>query len=614
MINIDPSNPVVFITIGSCGNFSAMLEGEINNYFRGAGFIKVPHSFDDSFVKAESERVWRGFLSDGAAKNGIPRVNFFVNADSTAFALPEILELTDKYFQALYPAGSLFDIYCLVDDSNLLTQAENKREIMQMLDSVQSESVRVYLLSNLSSNNTLSPMNATAETAALLALFKNCTPLGYVAEADSTRYNEFFILENCGQSGNFLTAASIILSVPQDALKALILAEILLFTGNDNTKPLPAPFFGQPKQEKSMDYLMGMAVPKFDTNDKLTREQWLARLFGNRLEMLDKTEQAAPSQPNFNEETKAATQTSLYNALKNTAAGGIIYAAASESLEAERNELQHLNQRLESWLTAMPNLDKSSPEAATRKLSPLFNQELFPYVLAHEFLKKKQEISYISEKIEILKQRLNAISQLNKTLLTYQSEVFAALEACDMQIVKLDEAFRAFSKGLPTDIFRRKIKAFIATNSAEMEKLAAEMTASLLAGAFPDFIARLDAHIEKKILPLFNLPIAEILQELTRHDSDIAIAISDWVHDNIRYSVRLKTGYAKLYTEANLFLPADIDSAAIKRHYEARGFSRINLFAKQNAGRIAVLYHAGAFDVNELYYMHLEGEQNEMHN
>lgn len=627
------SNPVVYITLGQCSDFKPTLSDALGYYTKGAEYISVSSNFDDAFVKSEVGRVWQTFLKSEIGNADIVRVNFFIYANETALSLPSLISCTEKYFSTLYPSGILADVYCLLDDANLLTSTDRKN-VMDMLCELQSEGRRVYLLSNLTSTNTFAPPELAAQTAALLTVFKDCEPNVFIAEADAARYNEFFFLENCAKRhGKFLTAGSVILSVPRDALKALIMAEIFMYgeTGEDGeATPLSEPEFPPKKFARSLEYLCGLAVPDVNLNDPLTRGQWLVRLFGARLGLLKNDAPPVDAEGTIKAEAPInddiftfPTTANLYELSRH--AKGYYNQTALEAVEAAKGELLLAQEKYKVWADKKPVLRKGTPESATRKLSPIHTQNLFPYVLVAEYLRRQFEMQHLSEKIQTFENRQNYIAQFGEKIQSYREEVQEAIAECNTQISELDEAFSAFNKRTRKrgnqqfntesnsktvmDYFRRQFKEYAVNHESEIKDLAADMTNSLYSGKFADFKTRLSDYVENTILaePEFNRPITDILKELVSGD-DIAAALSDWVSQYKNLNIRLKTGYASLYTEANLFMPAELSpehAAAhdVKKHYEGRGLGRMNIFANEGANRVAVLYHAGAFDLDDLYYM-----------
>ncbi|MCL1884464.1 MAG: hypothetical protein FWF81_12045 [Defluviitaleaceae bacterium] len=602
------NTPVVFFTLGTCREFQPILMDALEYYIDGAGYVQVPEDFNDAYVKSEIGRVWQEFLNS-ASKADILRANFFIKADETAFALPNLIVSAEKYFTALYPAGILIDVYCLPDDANLLENAECRKDVFNMLREIQGEGLCVYLLSNLTSVNIFVPNEYTAQTAALLTLFKNFSPTLHVTEADASRYNEFFFLENCAtRNGCFLTAGSVILSVPQNALKSLIMAEILSYGERDldktEPKPLKPPNFPPKIPEKTMDYLYNIAIPDYSQSDKLTRNQWISRLFGQRLEQIIN---------DYDREFCAATEEGIfpdglnfYELLRHTSEGGFFDKMISDEIDHTTDEMNLAEEKCNIWLGKMPIFAKHSPESATRRLSPLKNQDLFPYIIASGYIKRRFEIQNISEKISVLEQRKRLIAKFNKKLKRHLTEVKTVTNDCYEKSAELDEVFAAFTERKnqnASDFFRKKFAEYAVANKSEIKDLSEEMTNSLRNGEFLEYKKRLDDFIEKNILPEehFTQPIMEILQELSGGEA-LSAALGEWVYRCIHLGIRLKTGYTKLHTEANLFMPKSNAAFEVKKSYETRGLGRMNLFAKENTNRVAVMYHAGAFGLDELYY------------
>jgi hypothetical protein len=283
-----------------------------------------------------------------------------------------------------------------------------------------------------------------------------------------------------------------------------------------------------------------------------------------------------------------------------------VYAAdIFDAIEDARTELRDAENRLDAWLSARPDFSKNAPEAATRRLSPLQSQSLFPYVLAGEFIKKQSNLQHIKEKIHVLERRQRVITRYKKKKKKLREEVDTAVLAQENQIFHLNETFRAFTEGrnnVPADYFRKKFREYVAANRDKIENLSREMTEALLGGEFLEFQKRLAAFVEINILPApqFSESIATVLQELTGGE-EISDALGEWVSQHLHFSVRLKTGYAKLYTEANLFMPEAKTAFEVKKQYEARGLGRMNLFISDGSGNLAVLYHAGAFALEELF-------------
>lgn len=603
------SNPVVFFTLGNSAGFAQVLSSAIEGYVQGAGFIAVPEEFDDELIRAEVGRVWREFLASGVGKSEIIRANFLINADESAYFLPGLLAYAERFFSTLYPGGVLVDVYCLMNDTDLLTDA--RRHIMQMLKGVRETAERVYLLSNVT--NAVLPPEAMAQTVALLMLFKDCTPGVYAPGADASRYNEFYFLDNCAaRSGDFLTAGSLTLEVPREALKALIVCEVLEYGCNAISgaakpedrpeNPAPNPDLPPKKPVKSMEFLYGLAVPEFNTKDPLTRGMWLSKLFGQRLGKIAADYTMAETEITASPEIKDVYELSRQ-------AGEAENASAA--LATAEDELQRREENFSAWLGDRPDFRKSSPEAAVRKLSPIQTQQMFPYVLAAEFLKKSAEIQFAKEKVKVMRRRQQTTERFQEKLGGHISETQEAVAERTEQIAVLDEKFAAFTENTrpATEYFRTKFAEFAEVNREVMQKLSKKMAEDLVSGCLPEFISRLEESIEANILraPQFSEPISVLLRQLVGGEN-ISAAITEWITRQIPHGIRLKTGYAQLYSEANFVFPDAKIAFEVKKIFETRGLGRMNIFpmAQRGVSKLAVMYHAGAFDASELFYVNAE--------
>jgi hypothetical protein len=601
------SNPVVFIALGEACKFLPPLQNALDYYVNGAAFVKIPSQFDELFIKSEAARVWHDFLKSGVGKADIVRLNIFICTENSAFDLPHLLNCAYKNFAQLYPAGVFIDIYCLADDVNLLEN--DKNEVLDMLNHLEGDGLKVYILSNLTSMNTFAREETTAETVALLTLFKDCVPKLYVTEADASRYNEFYFSQNCAtRSGNFFTAGSILLKVPRSALHSLIMAEIFDFGRDAETSenPLPAPAFPVKRPYKTVEYLSGLGVPSFNRRDPLTRRQWINRLFGERLEFIANDYEPAEilDAPAFDDLVESG-QFTIFDLQRQT---DFHLQAENEALDAATDYLRAEEEKLAGWLEKAPEMGKND----TRKLSPFQTQDMFPYTLASEYLRKLVDIQHIGEKINMLKIRKRKIEKHAKKLQNLKEELQKARQALNFD--ELNSSFAAFTENKTRDAisyFREIFKDYAAKNAAQIGDLTHDMAQSLLRGEFKAFKKRLENFVELHILTdaAFNRPVTEVLFELIDGE-DISVGLSEWVLQQRHLGIRLKTGYAGLYNEANLFMSTEYAAVSdVKKHYEERGLGRMNIFASEGASRVAVLYHAGAFSPDEMYNVVMSNEE-----
>ncbi|MCL1863812.1 MAG: hypothetical protein FWF78_09630 [Defluviitaleaceae bacterium] len=586
------NNPVVLLGLGSCHEFLPFLSDAISDYMSGVGFIKVPQDFDEDFIKKEVKRIWQEFL--GVYKADILRANFLINADDTALNLPDLIVAAEKFFSPLYPAGILGDVYCLFDDSNLTD--ETRKSAIAMLDEIKGEGLNIYLLSNLTSTASFIQKETIAQTMAMLTLFKNSSQSLNVAEADASRYSEMFFLKNCAaRNGDFLTAGSVKLNIPQDALKSLLMAEILKYDIQNQPPQLKTPEFPPKHPTKTMEYLYGIAIPDANYADPLTRGQWIKRCFGLKLDSLDNDWDEA----DFKEENIAPQATSIYDLLRCTSEGGFFEKTARENTENAIAVLHSEEEKCKNWLAKPPERD----EYITRRLSPLKSQELLPYNIAHEYLRKQNDIKHIKDKIKIMERQRRKISVYHKKLCRYESEINKTISEQEKKAEEINKMFEGFCNNA-LSYFQEKFISYATSHKTQIEDLHREMMEYFDKNDFSGFKKRLMDFIEKNIITSqeFSRPIMEILQELIG-DEPPAEALSEWVAQNNHLGIRLKTGYAKLHTEANLYVPS-AQAFETKKCYEQRGQGRMNLFSIENASEshVSALYHAGAFNLDELYW------------
>ena len=571
------SNPVVFFTYGI--DFSSMLRVALNSYVENTEHIHVSNNYSDEFLKSEIERVWQNFLQTSMRKSDIIRANFIFS--ETASELSSFIRNVEKFLLSLYPAGVLIDLFFLIENTGLPT--ENRKFVLDSLENITRDGL--YLLSDLTSANNIVSRENIAQTIALLTLFKDCENTNL---SDADRFNELFFLKNCNsRNDNFLTAGSAKLFVPNNSLKALIAEEILKYEPKIEIEMPAEPKFPSKRTPKSLEFLCGIAIPDANYNDPLTREQWILRLFGRRLEKIFSEHREPVPDDDFN-----PTAQNFYSLLRNTSDDGMFFLAANNAILTAKENLRILNENFVGWLEKIPERRTN-----VRKISPILSQDLFPFTLAEEFFRKKFEIEHAEKKIEILERRLSLIVKFHGKLQQYKEEIDAAEMDLQQKISEIDTVFQVFSD-IASDYFRKKFSEYAETNPSDINRLHESMFASFRENNFAEFLSRLDSHIEEIILPKFSEPIVETLKNLTKNFPE---ALCEWIFQHNHIGIKLRTGYSKLYFETNLVMQ-NVDIFEIKKCYERRGLGRMNLFVGEQTNHIAVLYHAGAFDADEFYY------------
>jgi len=592
-----PNNPVVFISLGVAEN--VMRHIKLVN--EGIAFLHFSISATEDDTKKEIGRIWRKFLQEGNNSSDMIRINYVIETDEAALQLPIVRRLTEKHLNALYPAGVLTDIYCLIDEDRLLDKIDYRKEVIDILH--EEQEANIYILSNLNSKNILQPKESAAKTIGLLTLFKDFTPDVYVTGADASRYNEFYFTDNCYAKGSkFLTASSIDITVPIRGLISLLAAEILSL-GKDgsinNGTNLDESLFNTAQISQgavpSLQFLYGLAVPETSTAG-LTVQELLNTLFGTRLESL--------ATPPVDEETPLPclieSQLNFFDALRITSEDGLYPNIVRETLETEQTRYDYLNESFSIWLDSVPDRNN----AKKRKLSPYTTQNTLAYDLAQLYLIKKSEIAESAAIISALSNKLEQIKKTHAILSTISLDLFHVVDELRSEAVILDDTFAPFTKDA-SSYFSALFKTFVKENEHDILELSGKLIPALMSGNLTEHLTLVEKYIQEVILvsPDFNKPIMDILQDLIT-DIDITSVISNWIFDNRQWDIRLKTGYANLHTEVNIHMPPK-GAAEVKKRYEEQSLGKVNLFADTTTDSIAVLYHAGAFSLQDLYYSNL---------
>jgi hypothetical protein len=594
--------PIVFISLGAGVEFWPILAPVLREYMPRFAYIEVGAGFAQEDVKTEVNRCWHSFLAGNPQLTDAVRVTYLMGTDEASNLLPHLRQEVDACFGALYPAGVMTDIFVLLDDRDLLNEGNQRVAILHRLKEEHARTeTKIYIMSNLCSRNNFTPPADISHTIALLTLFKCRDPDTYVTPPDASRYNEHFFLENCDlRRGCFLTAGSTILSVPEDALAALILAEVLSIGAGTPVeaaprRPLATPTPYEKRPTKRMEYLQGMAIPDAGKGEVLSRKQWLSRLFGQRLASFAHEEFEDTEYDYFSELRQM--KINFYDLLRYLAPGGAYAATVDTLVENSKIDLQLAQDKYTAWLANPPDRSKNAREGAKRNLSPILSQELWPFIIAADYLAKDEELKVLEKNYELATKWQKAFTAYAAELNGHMPTLQAAILQLHTRASGLESAFAMFPS--PMEFFRERIQAFIARDMDEFISLSQAATTHLAEGTFDGFLTVLESHIRENILPAVNVHPLDVLRA-TDEDS-LSEHISDWLRGAKILNLRLATGYVNLYTEANLFFPADTLAANVKRHYEGRGQGRVNLFTQSDCDRVAVLYHAGAFDSDELY-------------
>ena len=611
------NNPVLFIFLGKAINMLDPFMDLLDEYvLDGASFISMQEHPYDEWIKDEINRVHQEFIRRSFDSNGIIRVNYIMSADY--WDLTALKETVNKYIAMLYHLEIHTDIYWLLDDASALDgRTPNRIRTMEMLDGGKLTDANIYLISNLDSNNVLLQEEDTLRTIVLLSLFKDYEPGYFPVAPDASRYNEYLFYENARASASqkrdavFLTAGCRGLQMPQKELQGFFVNILLDLkpdkwqdTGNFDIDSIICADYTQFSKIVDREYVYGLTLPEIRSSDYigLSRSAIIKRLFGKRLDGVLKiyvNESVDLSDKDLL--IKAMDNLSFYQALDILGSGGAWRTAVENAIEENGRLLQAAQENFKKWLQDEHNIKS----AGKRNLSFLVKVEDWPFVLAQKYLDKSSKVAALESFDKHLWQLLAKIDEYYTTLLDYLQTVRAAQDTLNWDTIALDTIFEQFVPNV-SDYFYSVFKKYEDIHSGSLKTLTDPMIQHLREGTFVEYVSRLATFVENELLPSMNLRFTDLLTYLEREcKGQLPLLLADWAKQGRHFSMSLKTGYVSLHTETGLFLPQSVDAASIKTNYETSGLGRMNLFVDKDAGRIDVLYHAGVFSINDLYYKDL---------
>ena len=586
------SNPVLFVMMGAAAALSGPLTRLLEGYqIKAAGCVNVPEPIKTTHIQGDIHYIQQGFLQHRYTTGGLIRVGYVLHGDA-----PKLLPLRthiEKCLLPLYPSGIITDIYWLTDETSALENDRAARAAsMQVLQNGLPEA-QIYMLSNLNSNSHHASWEEVLLTVALLTLFKDGEPREYVVSPDASRYNEFMFMQNAavGTEKPFLTAGSGRLQVPEKALRALLITALLnqLPLPKTTAPPLPIPLV-QPWTPHE-DFIYGFALSpeagRYVLNG-LTRKEVLTKFFGTRLDtVLDMNPPHCEESPDLMVLLK---NTLLFDALATIKHDGP-WAVALEAA-MEENQKKIAAAELDFGIWASTPVDIQALKTDKKRLLPFYSVPNFPYTLGAEYLARLAAL----RAYKLLQERL-------ETLLVDVFNLSEAYEERRLAVEKLRKPFEeeanalteedtpfAATKEYFMDLFTQHAHA----NAERLQLLTANLGTE-------NPLPALDRYINTRLLtdPVFVRPFTELLSSVADGRS-----LTDWAAENRHTQIRLRAGSSSLYSEANLHMPTDW-AANVKTTYEGRGHGRVNLFTDSEANRVSVLYHAGAFGADDLYYADL---------
>ena len=591
-MSVAQSNPVLFVLVGLAASLAPDLNRMLESYrLQAIDCVIVPDN-DVTHLRAEINRIQQDFLTHRYATAGLVRVGYILH-DASYFL--DLRAHVENILSPLYPSGLITDIYWLTNETSTLDEDHNNRvSTMEVLAEGLPEA-QIYMLSNLNSESHHTPWFDVLQTITMLTLFKDGEPREYAAPPDASRYNEFLFLRNADRGKPFLTAGSQQLKIPQKALHAVLLTALL--------SPLPllapeAPALNMspitPWQPEA-EYIYGLALPPESSKiitDGMTCRTIINRLFGERLNVASQMNPPLFDMPDPQVLTQSLDEYGLFEALAISSDEGLWLTVINEAIADNERAIQTAQQSLDKWLDARQDLKKMN--ADRRKFSFLHTVANYPYVLAAEYLRRINALSAMTQRGEVLARYVQIIN-----------DIHVMLEVKHQALKEIREPYETASTALvsnqsdsPLATTDNYFLGLFARHATENEATLRELTQSYR--EMVDLPA-LENYIKEVLLadPVFSRSFTDMLAQVA--DDKI---ITEWVTAQSHTHIRLRTGNANLYHEANLHMPP-MWAAKVKYGYEAQGLGRANLFTDSAARGVSVVYHVGSFGAGDLYYADL---------
>ena len=607
------SNPVLFIFLGRSIRFMAPFTDILEGYgIEGAAFIKMEEHPHEEWIKDEVNRIQQEYIKRAYDSSGIIRVNYMLSEGY--WNLAKLRGNLEKYVSMLYPSEIYTDIYWFLDDASALDgHTESRVRMMGAFNEQKAAKAQIYLLSNLDSNNVFTPEEEVLRTAALLSMFKDHEPDRYPVAPDASRYNEFLFAENAHapqKGAGFITAGCRSLQIPKKALTGFLVNQLLKMGSGDESPAgcgaEPHGFKPEPTKFSSIvdpQYIYGVAIPDISDGEygDIPRRAVIMRLFGKRLDgVLEIYSSESVRLPSMGEFIKAMEALPFYYALDVLAVGGRWRFEVRQALEEAQEAAEAAELKLKKWLDASPDI-KDVPK---RKLAWMFKSEDWPYRLAEEYLERRFRIDGLKAAARHLQLVLDHVALYHEKLLTYLSQVEEARNSLEWDKKALDESF-SFIVPHVSEYFLALYKDYCGARAQVLRELTDPMAKYLREGKFYDYVSQLADFVENKLLHDMARPFTDLLSYLeTGSKGRLPAHLAEWAVRSRRFNLQLKTGYVSLYTEANMYMP-ESGAAKVKAAYESHGLGRMNLFVDNSAGRVDVLYQAGMFGLDDLYYKDL---------
>jgi len=533
-----------------------------------------------------------------------------VNADSPqAPMLNDIMCDLEGYVTYLYPGCILTDIFLMLDDVHDLSMATHRGEIIDMLTKMRSDTCMLYMISNLNSHKLYEP-NAhfnMMHSIALSGIMKD-----YISMQSKEQiyrwYNERYFQEDCYRTGgHFMTLGYLSISRPLKLIKKLMLIELLTYRENQFKPGHTFVWEAQRVPDKNKIWLKeniyGLCMDASINLDGLrnyTNEKALNVLFGERLEHFYDSNFKTGHSSNGDFQIRKYLRETAYEPSK-----GFYYVHALTSpdgdlrkylvglLEEAQSEIISIDTETDNWRNERCKPPKQLFRNPNR--IPDFVYELAVRYLEPRFLRLQPELEIMR-----LKEAIEYVDKCYREFDNNRKKVDEYILRCKEEAKRLRESDEVFAdSGNLHTYYIARLREFI-ENDTKFNAIYTGLWRSLENDALDLYAAELEGYIENTVMRGDGFDRG-IVEDITGAwgvvGGKVYESIWRYIIKNRHFNIMLKSGCKNLYSEINVFMDA---SSQLARWAGTK--EKINFFYKENADRIDVLYHGGAFAAGDLYY------------
>ncbi len=630
---IKQRSPIVYIFVGEIDEGIKDGIKHIHKKRVGAGGIgyitAYPQNTREEIV-SEVNLLRREFIKNTYSAAGEIKLNYVVSADNAdGLFLATVKSWLNEHFKLLYPAAIATDVFLLLDDVNV-SPNEHRNAVLKIADEMgMQDSAMVYILSNLNNSgiyNEESKLNII-NSIALIALFKEYAS----PQPDGTTryiYNEHFFKEDCfrqGNGGKFATLGHYKLKKPMGLIKKIVLTKLLLLM--QNGKGFDGGFdptinTTSNQLNLTLDDLLALPLNRtISAGEKTSMSNMgaLQALFGKRLDLFYKVNEQSQADnvlvelKKYFEEAVCSVNVGFFKTFDETSPDGALTKRLLQMLDELKYAAKIAEAQFESW--------KGQPISDNGKisLSVLTSIQAFPYKLAEKYLKFKHTLSSYKHQINQLEKAIEEVKQFHfKLALTKQkideivSRYNKEIDETEEKLMPMQSSVRKFYEAALIDCIGESMTEFLNIYSS-LFNLSEE-------GKFSLFIEKLETFVEENVFKkhtAFQKPFAESTAQIlcfnseAQTDDEAYRLIFDEIVAGKTFNVFLKTGMSRLHCEINVMLGTESKLAHTIRSGAASCANKVNIFyeAEKEIGDVDIIYHAGGFSQEDLYYNELFPEK-----